>query len=167
MKTILQGYNFIGVTERMQESLVVLKLLPQLELRDILYLSAKGSGGFDDGASQNGCTYIIPSFVSPGMKKWLAAPSFQQRIAGDQLLYDATVQSLDATIDSLGREEVERQVVIFRSALKKAEEACFEKTRFPCSSDGKRQTIHDCIWWDSGCGYNCLDNLDIPELDFY
>ena len=46
---ILNDYNFIGVTERMDESLVVLQFLLGLELDDILYLSAKQKGSYDAG----------------------------------------------------------------------------------------------------------------------
>ena len=46
---ILDNYDFIGVTDRFDESLVVLQLLLGLETSDILYLSSKKSGNYDDG----------------------------------------------------------------------------------------------------------------------
>ena len=49
---ILEDYNFIGVTERMNESLVVLSMLLNLELIDILYFGSKGNGSFDDAGQK-------------------------------------------------------------------------------------------------------------------
>ncbi len=56
---ILKDYDFIGITERMDETLVVLSLLLDLPLSDVLYLKAKGSGGFDDGRHNKKCVYIV------------------------------------------------------------------------------------------------------------
>jgi Sulfotransferase family len=64
---IYQHYDFIGITERMDESAVVLMMLLNLTIADILYLSTKSSGGYDD--ARNGlanCTYIQPTMITPG-----------------------------------------------------------------------------------------------------
>jgi len=46
----MNSYNFIALTERMDECLVVVKLLFGLEDEDIVNMSAnKSAGGFDDG----------------------------------------------------------------------------------------------------------------------
>eukprot|EP00750_Incisomonas_marina_P026989 INCI6067.2.p1 GENE.INCI6067.2~~INCI6067.2.p1 ORF type:complete len:183 (-),score=24.20 INCI6067.2:317-865(-) len=45
---VLGYYHFVGVTERFDESLVALKWLLGLELRDILHISAKRPGMRDD-----------------------------------------------------------------------------------------------------------------------
>ena len=46
---IMQEYDFIGILERLDESLVALQMILGLRTSDILYLRAKTSGGFDDG----------------------------------------------------------------------------------------------------------------------
>lgn len=159
---ILSEYNFIGITERLDESLVVLQMLLGLKTNDLLYLKAKGNGGYDDAATMNRtCQYIVPSFVSPGMEKFFASKEWKDRIAGDELLYAAADKSLDLTIDALGREEFKRNLVLFRKTLALAEATC-TNVRFPCSESGELNNRTDCLWLDSGCGVNCLDN--IPDL---
>jgi hypothetical protein len=68
---IMRQYDFIAVTERMDESLVAMSMLLHLPLADILYLKAKSSGGFDDGG-HGFCVVIQKSFVSDGMKVCIA-----------------------------------------------------------------------------------------------
>jgi hypothetical protein len=57
---ILTTYYFVGITERMYESAVVLSMLLNVPLGDLLYLTAKRHGGYDDAGSRNGsqCTFI-------------------------------------------------------------------------------------------------------------
>ena len=159
---IMKGYDFIGLTERMDESLVVLKMLLGLDLNDVLYLAAsKGNGGFDDGAYNGKCHYIIPKYVSPGMKEWMASEEWQSRVDGDTMLYKAANRSLERTIEALGREEVYYQVYQFQQLKKQAVDECMAKTTFPCAADGSRHARnHSCLWWDLGCGYQCLDDLN-------
>ena len=157
---ILADYNFIGITERMDESLVVMKILLNLEFNDILYLSAKGNGGFDDGAYRNICHYIVPSHVTPAMKEFFAGPVWKKIIDGDTLLYKAAERSLDLTIDAIGRDEVERHVAEYRRLQEVAKERCLPTTIQPCTEDGTfHRETHNCLFWDSGCGYECLDDL--------
>ena len=161
VEQILELYDFIGIVERMHESLIVLKLLLGLEYQDILYLSAKGSGGYDDGAWDGTCIYIVPSFVSSGMREWLESEKWQHRIAGDNALYAAVHASLDRTIDMLGRDLVEEQVLEFERRLDIVREKCLSQTVFPCSEEGIRVPDEQtsCLWRDSGCGYECYNNL--------
>lgn len=158
---ILSEYNFIGITERMDESLVALQMILGLETNDMLYLRAKGNGGYDDGAANNGtCYYIVPSFVSPGMKEFFQSEAWHNISWGDTLLYYAAKQSLDLTIDRLGREEFNRKLLLFRKAMAIAESTC-TNVRFPCSESGELSKQTDCLWLDSGCGVDCLDKLPL------
>ena len=168
---IMQGYDFIGITERMDESLVVLMMILRLKVSDILYIKAKSSGGFDDGAFNQTCIYIVPSFTSPGMKKFFQSPDFFNRTEGDWMLYRAAEKSLDMTIDRLGREQFERHLLEFQAAQKVANNKCSQGIRYPCSVNGVRAPYRrqsdpstDCLWLDSGCGYECLDRLE-TEID--
>ena len=70
-----------------------MQMILGLETNDLLYLRAKGSGGYDDAATKNRtCTYIVPSFVSPGMKDFFASEEWNNRNAGDKLLYKQPMQ---------------------------------------------------------------------------
>jgi hypothetical protein len=114
---IMNDYDFIGITERMEESVVALQLLLGLETGDILYLSAKGSGGFDDGAHRDqGCVYIVPGFISPGMKAYFESLEWKILTATDTFLHQAANRSLDMTIDRLGRQRFEEALERFRHA---------------------------------------------------
>jgi hypothetical protein len=52
---IIDQFDFIALVERMDESLVVMKLLFGLEDKDMIVLSAKSSGGYDDGKLADKC----------------------------------------------------------------------------------------------------------------
>jgi hypothetical protein len=161
---ILQEYDFIGITERMDESLVAMQMILGLETNDMLYLRAKGNGGYDDGAANNGtCHYIVPSFTSPGMKEFFKSETWLNMSWGDTLLYYAALHSLDLTIDKLGRDKFNRNLLLFRKAMALAESTC-TNVRFPCSESGDLQNRTDCLWLDSGCGTHCLDNLPVVSL---
>lgn len=162
VEQILNEYNFIGITERMHESLVVLKLLLGLELNDILYVqSTKTSGGFDDGVYNDTCVYIVKSFVSLGMQDFFATNGkWKEYTRGDLMLYQAANKSLDLTIAALGKDLVKRELQEYERAMQVAQETC-QNVKLPCSADGLRQKKHDCLYWDLACGYECLENLDM------
>jgi hypothetical protein len=160
VQSIMNDYDFIGLVERMDESLVVMKMLLHLDMNDILYLSAKQSGGYDEGAWNQTCVYIVPSFVTSGMKRYFASSHWRKRTAGDRMLVQVVNRSLDLTIDALGRQEVEEQLAEYHKAKAYAEEICAPSTIYPCSVGGVLNKYnHSCLWWDSGCGYKCLDGL--------
>mmetsp|Transcript_20744 Transcript_20744/g.31400 ORF Transcript_20744/g.31400 Transcript_20744/m.31400 type:complete len:434 (+) Transcript_20744:112-1413(+) len=168
---IMHGYDFIGITERMDESLVAMKMILRLKISDILYVKAKSSGSFDDGAFNHTCAYIVPSFVSPGMKAFFQSPFYLHQTQGDWMLYRAANKSLDLTIDQLGRPVFEKELKIFVQAQKLVKARCEKNIRWPCSSGGVRAPYRahvsnatDCLWLDSGCGAECLDTLE-SEID--
>lgn len=167
---IMLDYDFIGLTERMEESIVALQLLLGLTTGDVLYLNAKGSGGYDDGAYLNkGCVYIVPSFVSPGMKHFFESSSaWKELIRTDALLHQAANRSLDLTIERLGRERFHQALGRFQQALRHINDVCVSNITFPCNAAGQKlkASDSDCMWLDSGCGTTCLDKV-ADEWDLY
>jgi hypothetical protein len=158
-KILHDEYDFIGITERMDESAVALQLLLGLKTSDILFLNSKNSGGFDDGASPLGCVYIVPSFVSPGMKEYFASHAWQNLIFADALLHEAANKSLDLTINRLGPERFQAALIEFRHAQQVARDTCLPKVRLPCTNGGKQIKNFQCVFGDSACGTLCLDEL--------
>ena len=77
---------------------------------------------------------------------------------GDNMLYQAAYKSLDLTIDALGRDLVNNEVLQFRQALKVAQETCTD-VKFPCTPGGIKRRKNDCLFSDQGCGYKCLESL--------
>jgi len=70
VEDILDGYDFIAVTERMDESLVALQMLLNLTTKDILYTHSRGSGTFSNGPPGTPCIFIPHSFLTPGIKSY-------------------------------------------------------------------------------------------------
>ena len=163
VQKILSKYDFIAITERLDESLVVLKHLLNLDMEDILYMSAKKHGSFTAGSPGNKCIYIIPSFRTEGMNEFFQSNYWRNYIRLDQRLYDAAVESLDRTIDSLGRDMIQRELEIFLQARKSAQALCEHRTIYRCDSKGTfvGALNSTCYMWDIGCGYACLNDLTI------
>jgi hypothetical protein len=111
---ILESYDFLGISERMDESLVVLQLLLGLQTEDLLYLSTKTSGTYDYFPAKQICTVIPKATVDLEMKKWLYSEEFESYVLGDVLMYQAADKSLDRTIEMLGKDKVQRALVRLR-----------------------------------------------------
>ena len=164
---ILEDMDFIGITERMDESAVALSMLLNVSMSEVLFLKAKGHGGYDAGGGREGnkCTYIWPSFETTGMKEIFETDEFQALVRWDYVLYQAANRSLDMTIEKLGRENFEKQLVQYRYARMMAQEKCLPDAVFPCSEGGRfvppEQTT--CVWKDSACSMDCLDQVGIEQ----
>jgi Galactose-3-O-sulfotransferase len=158
---LMNEYDFIGITERLDESLVVLGMLLRLPLSDLLYYSAKASDNFYiDPETKNRCIVLQPSVVSPGMEEFFQGDAWKHRVYSDALLYRAAQRSLDRTIDSLGRDKVRERVEQLRSAQKLVLERCRGKVRMECEVEGDPpHREFDCLHHDMGCGMSCLDQV--------
>jgi hypothetical protein len=165
---ILSEYDFIGVMERFDETAVALMMLLNLPMADILYVTAKKHGGYDAGGGGGKCTFIQPSFLSEGMQEFLKTDSWKDRIKYDLALYQAANRSLDLTIDRLGRDRFEKNLVLFRKAQERIETKCVPNAVFPCMEGGVFHPPEetDCLWKDSGCGTTCLDEV-ATELNLW
>lgn len=159
LEGVLDGYNLIALTERMPESLVVFSMLTQVPLADVITLSAKTTGGWDDGASRNGCTRIQRKTSTPRVDEYVKNDFVAQHKL-DYILYAAANRSLDLTIDLLGRDTVERRVVEYKALLTKNSDACHDTAIFPCPITLPNHTARsraDCYYNDAGCGHRCTD----------
>jgi hypothetical protein len=137
-----------------------------LSTEDVLFLNAKNSGGFDDGADDvSGCTYIVPSFVSSGMKAYFDSKEWKQYTKMDRLLFLAANRSLDLTIERLGQDRFAQELAKFRFAQQKVQEYCLSNVVFPCLASGEKVDNPDCLWADSACGMGCIDEvyLQLPK----
>ena len=156
---IVEKYDFIAVTERFEESMVIMQLMLEgrygqgiVTLGDMLYLSAKSSGGYDDGGYLNKCYKIRkPPPVtewSDRMKRfyfWDGSDSntttgggadsngveddldgwIYDRFKYDYELWRAANRSLDLTIDAVGRTTVfEPRLKRYRAALGVVRDRC-------------------------------------------
>jgi hypothetical protein len=61
VENILNGYDFVAVTERFDESLVALKMILKLDFADILYTRNRSGGSFTNGGEKDRpCIYVFP-----------------------------------------------------------------------------------------------------------
>lgn len=129
---IIQSYDYMAITERFDESMVVLHMLLQphnVTLGDMLYVRAKTKGGYDDGGYQGRCTYIQKSNLTASMKAYVTSDEWRERVKWDQALYEAANRSLDMPIDKLGRNVVKRKVKIYRWAQELVRKRCAAKAK--------------------------------------
>jgi hypothetical protein len=172
---ILDEYDFLGILERLHESLATLQLLLGLETQDMLYLTTRSSEGFG-GASyttlvnpttrDTKCVKLQPKQVSLPFKEFLYQPfMFEEVFEADVYLYKAINKSLDATIESLGQEQVDRAVKRLIWGQKRVEERCSKTTTFPCSEEGPPRHSTDCLLDDVGCGYQCIDSIGMTMAE--
>lgn len=190
VQRVLQDYDLIMITERLDESLVVLGLLLNISMSDLLYVKgSKQTGGYS--SVNHKCHRLQPisqhvqdllakhhyfeegsigtavSYPSPSPSPWM------EHNWGDYLLYHAVNASLDATIRHLntgqdggtttatGRFDVALQE--YRTMMQQAHQLCFNTTIFPCSGTGQYLGDGDCYSKDWGCGYQCLNEHFPPS----
>ena len=166
-RELLESYDFLGVAERMDESLAVLKIILNLDIQDVLYLPMPKASPNDrvsdnvdyfDLWKRTECKPIPKPEISLEMKEWFYSEEFEAFIEADVMFYKAVNASLDRTIAELGRDLVEKTVKQVQWAQKLVQKEC-QNTRFPCSSEGEVQKKTDCLFNDIGCGYKCLDEV--------
>ena len=158
LQHILQDYDFMGLLERLDESIVALQMILNIPLADVLSVSSKLNGGHDDGQYKKQCFRIPPSLVSPGVQTFLESEEWHEYIGPEQALYNAVNRSLDRTIDALGRDVFAQKLLAYRQAMEVVSMHC-QNVRFPCTASGERRSKTDCIGADMGCGFDCLDQV--------
>jgi len=111
IQNILDEYNFIGIYERLDESLVVLSMIMGMGISDVLqeYRSIKNT--------RCDSLQTDPSWLSSGMREYLDTDEFHKKNEGDLILYDAVNKTLDATIDKLGRQKVNENLLKYKRLL--------------------------------------------------
>lgn len=163
VQTVMSELDFIGIVERMDESLVLLQLLLGLRPSDVLSSSsAKQSGGYI--MFKNRCVYIPKHDVSPKVQSFIDSPEWKRMNFGDELLYEAVNANLDRFIDAIGRNVFQEAMEAFQRAKEQVRLHC-PPVISPCTSNGTkvpREQLTKCYIEDSGCGFECLDSL-FPE----
>jgi hypothetical protein len=158
---IMNVYDFIGLVERMEESLAVMQLLWNVPLGDLMVLSAKQSGGYDDGRYKDKCFAIQkPKRRSRRIQGYLQSSFMHSN--HDYALYAAVNKSLDNTIEWLGTERVQSTARRLSTMRRTMEQECQQEVVYPCSHNGTLQeeaASKNCYWKDCGCGYPCVDRV--------
>eukprot|EP00550_Attheya_septentrionalis_P003301 CAMPEP_0198290138 /NCGR_PEP_ID=MMETSP1449-20131203/8102_1 /TAXON_ID=420275 /ORGANISM="Attheya septentrionalis, Strain CCMP2084" /LENGTH=406 /DNA_ID=CAMNT_0043988587 /DNA_START=170 /DNA_END=1391 /DNA_ORIENTATION=+ len=107
-KEILRDYDFIGLVEEPELSLVVFRLLFGLEARDILYVPSALAGTITYLRLNGTCVPTGPQFVYPDVDDFMHSDEWIRANEIDLALYKEIRKSLEATIDHvLGRDTFE------------------------------------------------------------
>ena len=101
VSNILSEYNFIGVEERMKESLVALSMLIGVNVNRVIY-------DFSRCISDT-----TPEWLTSEMSSYLESDSWKSRQAGDIMLYNTVNKALDVTIKQLDQEEFNARLKAF------------------------------------------------------
>jgi hypothetical protein len=166
VEQVIQNYDFLALTERLDESLVAMRLLLDLPVSDILSASSKVGGAYfyvNNKSKSPRCIPLQKSFRSPVVQAYLESDEWYAQNYGDYLLYAAANRSLDMTIERSGKERFAEALVEYHDAMKLVKKECEARTIFPCSSSGKAQlklSKENCYRGDAGCGYPCIDELE-------
>ena len=165
VERILQEYDFLGITERFDESIVALQLLFHLDVHDILSLLTNKGGGWDSVSDEfgNRCFKIKRSYMTDEMKTTFASNDWYKRNTGDFLLYQAVNRSLDLTIEhTIGRKKFDAAMETYLYYKEKTK-VCEAGVLFPCDEQGQFQrgnSSKNCYYDDLGKFYfGCVNSL--------
>ena len=163
----IDDFDFLGIVERMEESLVLLSFMLDLPVTDVLYTNAKVAGNMIMRAGEKECRkvgYHRP--LLPSMEAWLASEEWNEAMRVDNMFYDAVNRSIDHTIKhSIGRDRFDARMHEFRTAKAALDEYCADKIITICGNhdhgDDENVELSKCYHRDIGCGYECIDELAI------
>ena len=138
VEEVLQDFNFIGISgSRLDESLVVLSILLKISFKDMLYLhNRRESGGYSHGRVENRCFKILKRNTTEAMQEYLRSKKWKAKIFGDELLYRAANDSLDKTIEVIGRGLVEMRLREYKDFKNRMDIACGDADCGLCSNIG-------------------------------
>eukprot|EP00546_Thalassionema_frauenfeldii_P010850 CAMPEP_0178932228 /NCGR_PEP_ID=MMETSP0786-20121207/22471_1 /TAXON_ID=186022 /ORGANISM="Thalassionema frauenfeldii, Strain CCMP 1798" /LENGTH=182 /DNA_ID=CAMNT_0020609437 /DNA_START=719 /DNA_END=1267 /DNA_ORIENTATION=- len=167
LSKLLQRLDFIGLVERMDDSLCVLGLLLNLDPSLLVHVSdSKVQGSYVPvqelkNESSRICKKERKPFKTREMNKFYQSSIWEEKSRYSRMLYDAVNQSLDATIDhTIGRDRFDTYKLEYLSLLHLASKTCQNETVL-CRGEDRTNVANEfsCYHEDSGCGYHCLNKL--------
>ena len=112
IKMLDTEFDLVMITDRMDESLVVLKELMNWEMKDILFLNQKTSAKKPN------------TDLSTRTERKIL-----DRMSIDSQIFNHFNTKLDTQIDNLGKERIEQSVMKFRSMRQSFEDRCYDKKK--------------------------------------
>jgi hypothetical protein len=163
LKSLMSGYTFITVNERMDESLVALSFVIGVSLTDVLVTSSKVAGRYQFTPFEDGlynCTYEYKARPTPNIVQYLESDAFTAMNYADYILYHAADASLNQTIELIGVDRFNKALAEFRALKDRVQDICGERLGTRCTSDGKPiLPLEPCYKRDFGCGYKCINEV--------
>lgn len=164
----LEAYDFVAVTERMDESLVALALRLGVDVADVLVTASKVAGRNYQLVhlphNQFQCIATLSSIRSAAVQEFFESPTWRAANWGDYMLHQAANRSLDRTIAAIGKERFAAALAEYRHWRALEKDVCGSQVDFPCSNEGLPQpnkSRESCYlpFYDFGCGYPCIDRI--------
>jgi hypothetical protein len=150
---ILSSYHLITVTERFDESLLVLCKSLNVSMVDAPYLKSKESGKAGTGEADFGTTMVshVPLTQEPNeVQKAAARLHDGPGNTPDNLLLKFANSALDRHVANYGN-TFTLDLQQFRRMLVTVETTC------------RSHFSESCLWNDNGCGQACIDSLAMQE----
>ena len=144
LNNVFNSYDFIGVSERLNESLVVLSFILDLSLNEIVYLSYRQSGSSYMEIKKK-CVKLAKAHLPEDVEVYLKTDEWEAITAGDRMLHRTAIEALDRTIDNvIGRDIFERRMKKYEALLELMKE-CEEECSSFCSKDGEYRETVSCL----------------------
>lgn len=165
VRSIVERYDMLLLSERMDESLVVMSILMGLQVGDVLVVPSKQSGqNWVYSRVENACYPILKGATPAIVYEYLSSDEWRAANYGDLVLHAAANKSLDLTINAIGRDPFDAAMLEYQRLKKSVLGQCSDRVQYPCSDEGVPQTHLselDCYskWHDEGCGYRCVDAI--------
>jgi len=149
---LLASYGFVGVTERFDESLLLLARRLGVGLNDILYVSGKVSGSGVDFTTGR----AIPRHPPLGQESEKVQQAAKRIYGGgpDERFLKAANRALDRDIVSYGR-GFEADLAEYRQRLAVVARAC--QSVYERAISDANSSDAGCLYRDVGCGQPCID----------
>lgn len=142
VNNVFESYDFVGVSDRLNESLVALSFLLDLDLTEIVYVSYRESGSFE--AINKKCIKLVKAEVTPDIEEYLKTDEWKAITAGDKLLHRTANDALDNTINNvIGRDKFEERLLDYED-LVTFMKACGEECSSACTTDGEYRGETSC-----------------------
>ena len=160
----MEQMDFLGLVERMDESLVLLSFMLDLPVTDVLYLDSKVAGSYMVHPNEKACRQIgRKRKLFPSTEQFLRSDRWKKVSKLEQMVYDAINRSIDVTIDDVvGRDVFNVRLQEFLRAKALAQDRCSNKVVMTCTADGNLTAVNErsvCYNGDVGCGHLCMDKL--------
>jgi len=152
-----EDLQYMAVTERFDESALMVCYFLGCSIADILYVKSKDSQDPMNRLpkSKRHSLHVAFAKESPRVRSFFLGNKFQKRNSLDTHLWNVANQTLDRLIDFVGKVGFQTKLREFRSHLTATHEEC-------------KYVISPlvCYWRDNGCKYDCLNRYanKVPHL---
>ena len=161
-KAIVSEYDFIGLVDKPDESLVLMQLLLGLETEDILYNPSPHAGTISLWKdNKNICEEVKKEYLPSGSKEFFDSEDFYNQNDVDIEIYKEVQKVHEATIDMvIGRDRFDEALRKYKAEMKVVEDQCLPTVQYKCNEAGKRwKDLNSCD--KNGCDAKCLSSLTL------